>query len=115
MASIIDRGLAKSLIQQFRKENAAQGGPALLTENGDFVNGFFIDRASLETVLSNANFAGIHVYLAKHPTFDGKEGRNYTIVFAGSVPTPPGSATPYTSPGDVYEMMPPCPPVCSDL
>ena len=115
MATIIDRGLAESLIQQFRTENTSDGGPALLTESGDFVNGYFIDRASLEAVLSNKSFVGIHVYLAKHPNFNGKQGRNYTIMFAGSEPTPSGSATPYTSPGDIYEMMPPCPPWCSDL
>jgi hypothetical protein len=115
MASIINRGVAENLIQQFRTENKAAGGPALLTENGDFVNGYFIDRASLEAILSNASFAGIHVYLAKHPNFDGKPGRNYTIVLAGSEPAPEGSATPYISTGDIYEYMPPCPPICSDL
>jgi hypothetical protein len=117
MATIIDRGQAQSLIQQFRKDNSSAGGPALLTPEGKFLNGFFIDADGIKKLLNDTpNLAGIHVYFAKHPSYDGKPDRVYTTMFVASVNnTTPGAATPYTSSGDILDMVPPCPPYCNDL
>jgi hypothetical protein len=116
MASIIDPTLAKSLIKEFRQHNSSAGGPALKTPEGHFLNGFFIDRESLENILKDPKNVGIHIHLAKHPDFAGKPDNVHTIAFVGSQPnTAPGAATPYVSSGDIYEYSVPCPPYCTDL
>ena len=116
MASIIDPTLAKSLIKEFQQQNAAAGGPALLTPDGQFLNGFFIDRQSLEAILSNPNVVGVSVNLAKHPDFAGKPDHVFTIAIVGAEPnTAPNATTPYVRSGDLYDLMPPCPPFCTSL
>jgi hypothetical protein len=116
MASIIDLALAKSLIKEFQNQNASENGPGLLTPNQQNLNGFFIDRQSLDAILGNPQFVGVSIYLAKHPDFVGAADNIFTLVFAGAEPnTAPGATTPYISTGDIYEMVSPCPPYCSDL
>jgi hypothetical protein len=126
MASIIDPDLAKSLIQEFRTQNAAPGGPALKTKDDTHLHGYFIDRKSLEDILSNPKVAGIHVYLAKHHECVGHKENKFTIVFTGSEANPKfdtasaaeGKAgankgiTPYLHMGAMYNYVPPCPPTC---
>jgi len=116
MASIINRAQAQSLMQEFRDQNKAAGDAALKTPTGQNLNGFFIPRETLESILSNEKVAGVHVYLAKHPDFAGKPDNVYTILASGSEPnTESGATTPYVSTGEVYDGVPPCPPFCSNL
>ena len=67
MASPIDPTLAKSLIQEFRDQNASASGPGLTTPDGSFINGYFIDRQSLESILTDPNVDGVSIEYAKHP------------------------------------------------
>jgi hypothetical protein len=116
MASKIDRGQAKSLIQEFRTQNQASGDHAWKTPDGQHLHGFFIDRGSLEKILSDKENAGIHVYFAKHPDFAGKQDKVHTIVYTGSKPnTESGAVTPYVSNGDYFDNSPPCPPNCTTV
>jgi hypothetical protein len=114
MASQIDPGQAQSLIQEFRDQNKSSGDSALKTPDGKHLNGFFLDRTSLENILKDPNVAGIHVHLAKHPDFAGKPDNVPTLVYSGSVPnTQPDAAAPYQSTGDTYGDVQPCPPWCN--
>jgi len=115
MATIIDLEKAKSLIKEYRTQNSAAGGPALLTPDKKFHHGFFIDRQSLEDILSNPKVAGIHANFAKHPDFAGAKDNVFTMVYSGSEPAPAGAPTAYVSTGNIYAGPPPCPPVCSDM
>lgn len=116
MASKIDPTLAKSLIKEFQQQNASATGPGLTTPDGSFINGFFVDRASLESVLSDPKIAGISLLFGKHPDFTGKDGNVFTIIFVGAIPnTDPGATSPFKSSGSYFDMLPPCPPVCSIL
>jgi len=112
MASQIDRGQAESLIQEFRNQNQASGNNGLKTPDGKPLNGFFLDRASLENILKDPKVDGIHVHLAKHPDFVGKPDNVQTLVYSGSVATP-GAAAPYASSGEMYGDVYPCPPWCN--
>jgi hypothetical protein len=114
MASQINRGQAESLIQEFRNQNKASGDNGLKTPDGKHLNGFFLDRASLESILKDPKVAGIHVHLAKHPDFVGKTDNVHTLVFSGSVPNTAADAkAPYTSSGEMYGDVSPCPPWCN--
>jgi hypothetical protein len=116
MASKIDGELAKTLIREFQQQNSSKTGPGLLTPDNSFINGFFVDRGSLEAVLSDPNVVGISLLHAKDPDFKGQDKNVFTIVFVGAVPnTDPGSTTPYVASGDYYDKLPPCPPNCIDL
>ena len=116
MASKIDLALAKSLIKEFQQKNSADGGPALKTPDGSLIDGFFIDRQSLDSILSDPKIVGISLHYAKHPDFAGKPGNIFTLVFAGAVPnTEPGATTPFVSSGDIFDQMQPCPPNCNNL
>jgi hypothetical protein len=115
MASIIDLAKAKSLIQEYRDQNSAAGGPALVTPDKQSHHGFFIDRKSLEDVLSNPKVEGVSVNLAKHPDFAGKPDNVFTLVFSGAEPAPAGATTPYVNTGKIYSDTPPCPPICTIL
>ncbi|MDB5025099.1 MAG: hypothetical protein JWP78_2854 [Mucilaginibacter sp.] len=116
MTSKIDPTLAKSLIKEFQQENKASAEHALKTPDGQHLNGFFIDRESLETILNDQKNVGIHLFIAKHPDFTGKPDRAHTLVFTGSEPnTEPDAKTPYVSSGIVYHDTPICPPFCTDL
>ena len=116
MASVIDPALAKSLIKEFQNQNTSAGGPALKTNDGPFINGYFVDRQSLEAVLTNPNVVGISLSFAKHPDAVGSKDNIFTLVFAGAEPNnQPGATAPYMNTGDIYEQMLPCPPYCCDL
>ncbi|WP_428328064.1 hypothetical protein [Mucilaginibacter sp.] len=119
MASIIDRTLAKSLIENYKQQNATAGGSALLTPDEQLLNGYFIDRASLDAILSNPVFVGLNVHLAKHPDFPDSEKNIITIVFAGAQPNPDyngsNGVAPYLNSGDLYELVGACPPFCGGL
>jgi hypothetical protein len=121
MASIIDRTLAKKLISAYQAKNAAAGGPALKTPDGKFLNGFFIDRASIEAMLNcSPDIEGISLHIAVNPDFinDGSENI-FTIIFAGAEPNPDftktNGAPQYFSKYDVFDQVSPCPPTCSAL
>jgi hypothetical protein len=126
MATIIDPEKAKSLIREYRTQNAATGGPALVTPDKKFHNGFFIDRQTIEDILSNADAVGIGFEFAKHPDFTGAKENVFTIVFSGAATAaatpvaepevaapaaaPQASAAttaPYVSTGAVYSEPPP--------
>ena len=112
MASKIDPGQAQSLIQEFRTQNKASTDP-LKTPDGQNLNGFFLDRESLDSILKDPKVAGIHVNFAKHPDFVGKPDNVPTLVYSGSVPnTAPGALTPHVSTGEVFDSSMPCPPWC---
>ena len=115
MASPIDLALAKSLIKEFQEQNRASANAGLKTPDGSFMNGFFVDRQSLDSILKDPNIVGISFHYAKHPDFEGKAGNYFTAVFAGAVPAPAGSATTYAVSGAVYDMVAPCPPACSSI
>ncbi|MBS1531739.1 MAG: hypothetical protein JSU01_15640 [Bacteroidetes bacterium] len=115
MASKIDRDHAQSLINEFRTQNKAAGEHAWKTYEGQHLNGFFINRECLENLLKDKENAGIHVYLAKHPDFTGKPDKVHTLAVVGAKPSPAGATAPYTNDGDVYEMIPPCPPWCGTM
>jgi hypothetical protein len=116
MASKIDPTLAKSLITEFRTQNKAAAEHALKTPEGHDFHGFFINRESLESILSDPKVVGISLHHAKHPDFAGKKANVYTTVMVGAVPnTAPNAATPYVSSGDYYDQMPICPPICTSL
>jgi hypothetical protein len=114
MASPIDPALAKSLIKEFRDQNKASGEHALKAPEGSHLHGFFIDRETMEKVLADKDNAGMHVLLAKHPDFAGKDEKVNTILVTGSkLNTAPGAVTPYVSDGTVYCDYPICPPICT--
>ena len=116
MTKIIDRESAKNLIDEYRQQNAADGGPALKTPAGQNLNGFFIDRQSLETILSNPKAMGLSLHLAKHPDFAGAPGNYFTAFLAGAEPnTAANATTPYVNTGDIYGNLPPCPPDCGTI
>jgi hypothetical protein len=116
MASIIDPELAKSLINEFQQHNSSSKGPHLTTPDGSFINGFFVDRKSLEGILSDSNIVGVSLQYAKHPDFTGKDDNVFTIILVGAVPnTDPGATSMYKSSGDPVDKLPPCPPNCVTL
>ena len=116
MATIIDPVLAKSLIQEYQAQNAADGGPAIKTHEGDLLHGYFLDRESLEKILSNPKAVGVSINLAKHSASVGSPENRFTLIYAAAEPnTAPKAATEYVSTGDVYGDPPPCPPFCSNL
>jgi hypothetical protein len=115
MASIIDRGQAQSLIHEFRNQNKASAEHAWKTPDGQHLHGFFINRECLEHLLNDKENTGIHVYLAKHPDFTGKPDKVHTLAVVGAKPSAAGAATPLVNDGDVFEMLPPCPPICGSM
>jgi hypothetical protein len=119
MASIIDKTLAKSLIKLYREQNAAPGGPGLLAPEGQFLNGFFIDRNSLDSILANQDIVGISIHFAKHPDFIDSDQNVFTIVFAGAEHNPDfkkgNGQPPYVSRYETWDQVEPCPPVCAGL
>ncbi|HEY2582116.1 MAG TPA: hypothetical protein VGI43_09920 [Mucilaginibacter sp.] len=113
MASIIDPESAKSLIQEYQQQNAAPGGPANKTHEGRHLNGFFLDRASLEHLLSNPNTAGVSLYLAKHPDHVGSPENRLTLLYSGAEPnTAADASSTYVNTGPMYGGTPPCPTYC---
>ncbi|MDF2432836.1 MAG: hypothetical protein JWP44_2467 [Mucilaginibacter sp.] len=114
MATIIDLNQAKSLIQEYRQQNATSGGPALVTPDKKFHHGFFINRKIIEDMLSNPNVLGISIDLAKHPDFTGSSENVFTLILSGAEPATAAS-TPYVNTGNIYCAPPPCPPFCVDL
>ena len=116
MATIIDPVLAKSLIQEYQQQNASDDGPGLLTPADQLLNGFFIDRESLEALLTNPNVVGVSINFAKHPDFVGQPGKYFTLLYSGAeLNTDPDAKTPYVNTGDICGGPPPCPPWCTDI
>jgi hypothetical protein len=116
MASIIDPVLAKSLIKEYQQQNTTAGGPGLLTPDKKPLNGYFIDRQSLETLLSNPKVVGISLHHAKHPDFAGKPDNVFTLAFAGAEPnTKLGATARYMNTGPIFDDIGVCPPNCTDL
>jgi hypothetical protein len=115
MASIIHPESAKSLIDEYKKQNAAPGGPAIKTHEGHNLNGFFLDRESLEHILSNPKVVGVSLHLAKHPDHAGSPNNHFTMLYAGAEPnTGPTATTAYVNKGVIYSG-PPCPTACSSI
>jgi hypothetical protein len=113
MASIIDPESAKGLIREYRQQNASAGGPAIKTPDGQNLNGFFLDRESLESILSNPKVTGVSLHLAKHPDFKGSADNKFTMLYAGAEPnTEAGATTPIINTGNTYGDTPLCPPWC---
>jgi hypothetical protein len=100
----------KSLIAEYQQQNAAEKGPGLKTPEGAFLNGFYIDRASIEAIFaSDSNISGLSIQLAKDPSASGKPDNIFTIFYTGAI----GSTPPFTSSGDPVGPPPPCPPWCT--
>ena len=100
----------KSLIAEYQQQNAADGGPGLKTPDGSFLNGFYIDRKSIQDILdSNPDISGISIQLAKDPSATGNPDNIFTIFYTGAI----GSTPPFTSSGGPYGPPPPCPPYCT--
>jgi len=115
MATTIDPVSAKGLIKEYQQQNAADGGPALKTPDGSFLNGFFIDRESLERMLQNPKATGISIHLAKHPDFKGSKENHITLLYSAAEPNATTGAAPYTNSGEICGDPPPCPPICSNI
>ena len=116
MAKKIDPASAKSLIQQYQQQNGASGGHAIKTPDDKLLNGYFLDRESLESILSNPKVAGVSLHLAKHPDFKGNAGHHFTVLYAGAEPnTATNPTTPYVNTGEIYSDPPPCPTYCNNL
>jgi len=116
MALPIDPTLAKSLIKEFRDQNVLASGPGLTTPDGSPINGYFVDRKSLEGILADPDVVGVSVEYAKHPDFVGQQVNIFTLIMVGAVPnTDPNATTEYKSNGMFVDQMPPCPPYCCDL
>ena len=101
MAKIIDPGQAQSLIQEFRTKNQSSGEHAWKTPDGQHLNGFHIDRASLESILSDKENKGINIHFAKNPDFAGKPDNVNTLIYSGTKPETP-----------MFASAMPCPPWC---
>jgi len=114
MATIIDPASAQSLIQEYQQQNAAPEGPANKTHEGHHLKGFFLDRASLEHLLSNPNAAGVSLYLAKHPDHVGSPENRLTLLYSGAEANTAegGDAPTYITTGPMYGDTPPCPTYC---
>ncbi|MGZ3755454.1 MAG: hypothetical protein ACXVAY_01100 [Mucilaginibacter sp.] len=121
----IPRDVAQQLIQGFQQQNGQSGTSAsspsqIVTETGIPLKGFFIDRNSLDSILADAAYVGLSVYIAKHPDHQHSNDMVYTIVFAGAKPNPAwiagsSTTTEYLNDGDIYEYVDPCPTACGDL
>jgi hypothetical protein len=115
MASTIDPESAKSLITEYQQQNSAPGGPAIKTHEGHHLNGFFLDRQSLESILSNPKAVGVSLHLAKHPDSKGSPDNHFTMLYAGAEPsTAPNAIAPHVNAGVIYSG-PPCPPLCTTI
>src|ERR1700744_4628207 len=111
MASTIDPESAKALIKEYQDQNAAAGDNAIKTHEGHPLNGYFIDRDSMEKILSNPKAAGMSLHLAKHSQSQGSKQNHYTVIYGAAEPsTSPDAKTPYTNTGELYGDPPPCPP-----
>jgi len=115
MASKINPTLAKSLIKEFQEHNEAADGMGLKTPEGNHVHGYFMDRESIESILSDPNVAGISLYHAKHPDHAGSPNKVFTLAYTGAEPNTEANAkTPYLNKQEVYTT-PVCPPYCGNL
>ncbi|HEY9001825.1 MAG TPA: hypothetical protein VIM89_10770 [Mucilaginibacter sp.] len=108
MASTSD---IQSLIAEYRQQNTAEGGPGLKTPDGSFLNGFYIDRKTINDILdSDPNISGISVQIAKDPSATGKPDNIFTIFLIGAI----GDQPPFTAnDGGPIGAPPPCPPWCT--
>ena len=86
MASKIDPKVAQNLIKEFRDQNKSSSEHALKTPEGQHLHGFFVDRETMENILADKDNAGMHVLLAKHPDFTGKDDKVHTALVMGSKP-----------------------------
>jgi hypothetical protein len=111
--TIIDPASAKGLIAEYQQNNENAGEKTILTPDGVPLNGFFLDRKSLESLLSDPDVEGVSLHLAKHPDFSGSEKHHFTALYTGAVPdTAENATTPFVSKGLIFNTMPPCPPSC---
>jgi hypothetical protein len=116
MATIISLAKAKSLTQEYQQQNAAEGGPGLLTPDTQFLNGFFIDRATLEDMLSDTAAVGVCIDIAKDAAFVGQPVNIFNLVMVGAKPNLTGvSGYTYAATGNIYSDVPPCPTLCTYL
>ena len=117
MSSVIDKTLAKSLINGYQTQNSAPGGPNLKTPDEKFLNGFFISRRSLDAILSDKANVGVSVHIAKHPDFAGSAENIFTLILTGAEPNPDynevNGAAPYLGKYEVWDQLMPCPPYCT--
>ncbi|HVW95735.1 MAG TPA: hypothetical protein VHA56_07185 [Mucilaginibacter sp.] len=119
MSSVIDKTTALSLISDFQDLNSGTGGPALLTPDDQFLNGFFISRRCLDAILSDRDCIGVSVHFAKHPDFPGTSDNKITLILTGAEDNPdygevPGAA-PYVGKYENWDQLLPCPPYCTEL
>ena len=71
---------AKEIVRRFRLDDSLSGCP-LISPSGQNMQGFFIRRAVLDSILMNDNCTGITLYYAKLPDAHGRE---YTQVIMGT-------------------------------
>lgn len=119
MSAVIDKTTAQSLISAYQSQNSGTNGPALLTPDGQFLNGFFIDRRSLDAILSDKNTIGISVHFAKHPDFPTSTDNKITLILTGAEINPAypddPAAAPYIGKYENWDLFGPCPPFCTEL
>jgi hypothetical protein len=119
MSSVIDKTLAKNLINTYQSQNSGTNGSALITPGGQFLNGFFINRRCLDAILSDNNCVGVSVHLAKHPDHIGSTDNIFTLILTGAEPNPDfpdvDGAAPYIGKYENWDQIMPCPPVCTEL
>jgi len=119
MSSVIDKTLAQTLISAYQDQNSAPGGSALKTPDGQFLNGFFINRRCLDAILSDKNNVGVSVHIAMHPDFPDSSDNIFTLILTGAEPNPDypeqDGAAPYIGKYENWDQLLPCPPMCTEL
>src|SRR5579872_2771529 len=81
----INPDTARMLIGKYRKQNR-RGIFRLKTFGDSLLNGYYIDRAPLDTILMDKSFTGVSFYFAKDRKADsaGIKKRTYTLVYMGT-------------------------------
>ena len=107
----IESELAKKIIKEYSEQNAASPESALKTKDGENLNGFFIDKETLEFIISNPDCEGIHIMLAKHPDFIGSNKHIFNILIT-SAKTNSSTSNAIAANTDIFGPGPTCPTIC---
>lgn len=115
---VIPEEEAKKLIESFRKENAGNSIP-MQTVGGENLNGFYIERKHIDTILSDKSNSGISFYFAKHPHAQNNRKSTYTLIYIAAKKISSKAADKQTDTiinnGPAYDYIDPCPKACGSL